>query len=457
VTDNAVVVAASRARAVAGRLDRAGLLRYAEPDVPRRRASSYDGHPEQWARAALVPPELPAPAPSGAGIGIVDDLVDRSHPDVAHTAIVAADGLPPAGPHGTMVASVAAGAAGNGGVMGLLPGAPLLSYASDLTCGDIAHGIDALADAGAGVINLSFGGGPCVTELVAVEQAIGRGIVVVAAGGNDFQQGNPVAYPAAYPHVVSVASVGFPDHASSAFSNANTAIDVSAPGEGVPAAVPLAFDVYDGLQDGSTLAAGTSFAAPMVAGAAAWLRAARPDLSALQVADTLRLGALDLGPSGWDRDTGWGLASVPGALAVPAPRIDPLEPNDDMPFVNGTYFDGADRPIFRGSGSRRLRATVDFAEDPYDVYRFRMAGRSALKATLRPSYGDPDLLAFHGRARHVRHGGAIVARSERVRGPDRVRLVNRGRRRAAGYLVVRAASGEGTIDSLYTLDVVRTR
>jgi hypothetical protein len=295
-----------------------------------------------------------------------------------------------------------------------------------------------------------------VTEHVAIERAIGTGSVVVAAAGNEFQQGNPVMYPAAYPHVVSVASVG-PDYASSDFSSANTAIDISAPGEDVPAAIPLAFDVSDGLQDGVTLADGTSFAAPMVAGAAAWLQAARPHQSALQVADTLRIGATDIGPDGWDRDTGWGLASIPGALSVGDPRIDPLEPNDDMPFVNGTYFDGADRPIFTGSGTRRLRASVDFAEDPYDVYRIRMPGWSSLKATLRPSYGDPDLFAYHGRARHVGQDRAIVARSERYSGPDRIRLLNRGPRRVAAYLVVKAASSEGTIDSRYTLTVVRTR
>jgi Subtilase family len=458
VTDGAVVIASARARVAAAALRRAGLLRYAEPDVTRRQASSFDGHPEQWARVALVPPALAAPPATGASIGVIDDRVDRAHPDVAgHTTFVEDDGLPPAGEHGTMVASIAAGAAGNGGVMGMFPGAPLLSYATDLTCGDIAHGVDALSDAGAGVINLSLGGtDACVTEYVAIERAIGTGSVVVAAAGNEFQAGNPVMYPAAFPHVLSVASVG-PDYASSEFSNANSAIDISAPGEGVPAAIPLAFDVYDGLQDGVTLADGTSFAAPMVAGAAAWLQAARPGLSALQVADTLRIGATDIGPDGWDRDTGWGLASIPGALSVADPVVDPLEPNDDMPFVNGTYFAGADRPIFTGSGTRRLRASVDFAEDPYDVYRIRMPGRSSLKATLRPSYGDPDLFAYHGRARHIGHESAIVARSERVSGPDRVRLVNRGRRRAAGYLVVRAASSEGTIDSRYTLTVVRTR
>lgn len=456
-TDGAVVVASPRARAAAAALRRAGLLRYAEPDVLRRRASSYDGYPEQWARVALVPPAMAAPPASGVSIGIVDDRVDSSHPDVAgHTTFVEDDGLPPAGEHGTMAASIAIGAAGNGGVMGVFPGAPLLSYATDLTCGDIARGVDALSDAGAGVINLSIGGTvPCVTEHVAIEQAIGGGAVVVAAAGNEFREGNPVIYPAAFPHVLSVASVGLPDYASSEFSSANAAVDISAPGEAVPAAIPLAFDVYDGLQDGVTLADGTSFAAPMVAGAAAWLQAARPDLSALQVADTLRLGASDIGASGWDPDTGWGLASIPGALSVPNPRVDPLEPNDDMPFVNGTYFARADRPVFTGSGIRRLRASVDFAEDPYDVYRIRMRRRSALTATLTPSYGDPDLFAYQGRARHVGHDSAIVDSSERYRGPDRVHLVNRGRRTARGYLVVRAASAEGTIDSLYTLEIAR--
>jgi subtilisin family serine protease len=357
-----------------------------------------------------------------------------------------------------MVASAAAATAGNGGVMGVFPGAPIVSYGtSDLSCSDIVRGLDALVERRVPVINISLGSPlPCVAEHVAIEQAIGEGVVIAAAAGNELQSGNPVEYPAGYPHVLSVASVQQDGYAPSGFSNANAAIDLSAPGEGVPVAVPPAFDVEDGVSDGVSTASGTSFAAPIVAGAAAWLRAARPGLSGAQIADVLRSGALDLGPQGWDQASGWGLVNVPGALQQADPPIDPQEPNDDIPFVDGTYFRDPDRSVYSGR-SRRLVAAVDFAEDPYDVYRIRVPRRSALTATVRPLYGDPDLLAYHDGARTLGSRRAIVGRSRRYSGPDRVRLINRGRRSTSGYLVVRASAQAGTIDSRYTLSVVRTR
>ena len=82
--------------------------------------------------------------------------------------------------------------------------------------------------------------------------AFAKGSLVVAASGNEFAQGNPVIFPAAYPHVLSVASLD-PTLKSSGFSSANAAVDVAAPGVDVPVATPAAFDTEDGVVDGVTL------------------------------------------------------------------------------------------------------------------------------------------------------------------------------------------------------------
>jgi subtilisin family serine protease len=456
VADGAYVVPAGRARAAAAALARAGLLTYAEPDRRFRRSSVPDATPDAWARGAVVPAAQPGPPPGRVSIGILDDAVDAGHPDLAgHTLLLNGTGD---GEHGTMVASAAAGSAGNGGVTGVLPGAPLVGYRlpAQITCSAAARGVDALIEAKVAVINLSFGAAsPCATLYRVVEQAIGAGIIVVAAAGNEFERGNPVVYPAAHPHVLSVAAIGT-DLSSSYFSSANAAVDVSAPGEQVPLALPVALDVTDGAQDGVTLADGTSFAAPIVAGAAAWVRAARPSLTGLQVADALRRSARDLDERGWDADTGWGLISLPAALRVPAPRADPGEPNDDIPQVDGAWFADPDRPLFRGSGSRSLRATVDRAEDPADVYRVRMPPRSSLRVALVPAYGDPDLFAFDGSSRSLR-AARLVASSVRARGTDRFTLTNRSRRTRTGYLAVGASETDGTIDAGYRLTVSRAR
>ena len=81
------------------------------------------------------------------------------------------------------------------------------------------------------------------------------------------------------------------------------------------------------------MADGTSFAAPIVSAAAAWVWTLRPTLSASQLAAAAREGARDIGPLGFDNATGCGHREHPGSLAAAAPPPDPGEPNDDIPEV----------------------------------------------------------------------------------------------------------------------------
>ena len=157
-----------------------------------------------------------------------------------------------------------------------------------LTCSASASGVQKAIDAGAAVINMSYGSQSlCRAEYNALQRAVRRGIVPVAAAGNEFGAGNPLEFPASLPHVLTVAAVNAQLNSSS-FSNANPAVDLSAPGENIMTAVPPSLDVEDGNQDGYQALDGTSFSAPMVSGAVAWLRAARPDLSPDQVAQVVR-------------------------------------------------------------------------------------------------------------------------------------------------------------------------
>jgi hypothetical protein len=446
------------ARGLAHRLQARGLLVWAQDNPILRRQASFDGQEGAWARAAVVPPTL-APPTAGVPIGIVDDFVDPQNPDVgAQTRHV---NTPPgvvAAAHGTQVASVAAGASNSTGVVGVLPGAPILSYGlTDSTCADVVQGIGALVSAGARVINLSLGSTePCAPLYLAVTDAYARGIIVVAAAGNEFQQGNPVVYPAAYPHVLSVAAVK-QDLRPASFSSANAAVDLAAPGEGVPVSLPAALDVDDGVQDGITLADGTSFSAPMVAGAAAWLATTRPSTAPAQIADLLRRSATDLGAPGWDRDTGYGLLNVAAAVAAPDPPADPLEPNDAIPFVDGTAFGTPDPPVWRGAGRRTFSATVDAVEDPVDVYRVRIPARAQIAVALTPRHGDPDLYAFDRSAKTFDDRPVAASR----RGPgrkDTVRLVNPGNRARTAYIAVEAPTvSSATFDASYQLDFRRQR
>ena len=453
-------VATPRARAFAAALRAVGGLRYAEPNAPLRRTSALDSAPEGYARGFVVAPGLAPPAPGAAAIAVVDDLVDVAHPDLAANTRQLNPG-PVLGPHGTMVASAAAGAFNGFGVTGIFPSAPVLSVGLPLQirCADASNGVLAAASAGAKIINLSFGSADdCVSLYAAVQIAYAEGSLVVAAAGNEFAAGNPVIYPAAYPHVLSVAALD-PALAPSGFSSENTAVDVAAPGVGIPLSIPPAFDVEDGAAEGVTVASGTSFATPIVAGAAAWLATARTDLSNGQLADVLRRSAVDVAPPGYDTGSGFGLVNMGRALAQPTPEPDVLEPNDGISFIDGSVFSKPDPYVWRGSGRRTLNGTVDDVEDPIDVYRIRLPARTKARIRLRALFGNPDLFVFRGTAKSVSDDSSILTRSRRATGrTDSVKITNRGRRARRFYIVLPLGNDAGgTLNASYRIEFQRIK
>jgi hypothetical protein len=459
----AYVVDARHARALAAALRHRGLLRFSEPDVALTRASAYegDGADQTWTRGAVVAAGL-APPPAFAPIGILDDVVDTGVADVGQAKVLASSptkvlpttqGVEVA--HGTEVASVAAGRADGAGVIGIAPGAPLLSYGyKSMSCAELSDGIVRLSDAGAKVINLSFSANEdCHTLQLATAAAFGSGAVVVAAAGNQLREHDPVVYPAAYPHVLSVGALDITLQPAS-FSSTGAALDLAAPGEDVPVAVPPALDL-DGTADGLTRGDGTSFAAPIVSGVASWLIAARPKLDAGQYGDLLRTTAKDVGAPGWDSRTGFGLVDLAAALTAPAPAADRNEPNDGIDFVDGSAFSAPDPYIFRGGAARTTTASVDAVEDPLDVYRIQVRPHQVATVALTPRGGNADLAVYAGKAGSL--ASRPLARSRQAgTKTDRVRVRNRTARAATFYVAVLAPTvARRSLDTTYALKVSR--
>jgi thermitase len=115
--------------------------------------------------------------------------------------------------HGTHVAGIAAAATNNAeGVAGVAWGARImpikvLDSSGNGVYSSVAAGIVWAADHGARIINLSLGGtNSSQTLRDAVDYAVGRGALLVAAAGNGYRAGSPVNYPAAYEHVLGVAA-----------------------------------------------------------------------------------------------------------------------------------------------------------------------------------------------------------------------------------------------------------
>lgn len=460
----AYAVARTRARGLARALRVRDLLLYAEPDRLSQRMQTPPPDPldarASW-RAAIVDPRLipPPVTPQSPLLALVDSQLDITHPEFVGGNVSTLGGRPVLSAHGTETASVAAAPKNDVGILGVWPGMRALNVPlpEEIRCEDSVAGISQAIAHGAAVINMSYGSvEPCLAEYVQLQLATAKGITLVAAAGNELSNGNPLLFPASLPHVLTVAAVGS-DLKPPYFSSASAAVDLSAPGVGILAATPPQFD-DDGTADGYEAVTGTSFSAPMVAAAAAWLRAAKPKLKADQVAQTLRGSARDLGAKGWDSATGYGLLSVIGALSRRTPAADPHEPNDDMAWVDGRALGHRDSAIWHGGRPRRLRALVDKYEDPADVYRVVLPAHATIRITLKPRFGDPDLAAFTRSATSTSDSEQIIGRSRHHGGrKDSLTLRNPSRRSRGLFAVAYIDNRTRTLDSRYDLSVRRLK
>ena len=266
--------------------------------------------PQEWwlAHVGVTPESAP---PAGVPIAIVDSGTDPTHPEFAgRPATTFLNDQTTTGfeeYHGTIVASIAAAPENGVGIVGVYPTAALQLFDASpdvrgVTQLAAATGIAAASQHCPGVINLSFGGTkPDSVLRSAILTAVHNGCLVVAAAGNNGLSGNPTTYPASLPHVFTVAATDEND-AVTPFSTSSPANDISAPGVDMIGAVPLSRNAT-GFEDKLP---GTSFSAPIVSAAAAWIWTLRPTLTVTQIADVLRAGARDIGPPGFDNASGWG-------------------------------------------------------------------------------------------------------------------------------------------------------
>lgn len=231
--------------------------------VPPNPASMWNLRMIRWAEARALSGFSDA---NNINVAILDTGIDRDHPDLPgrvvqylwqHPDLPQASSAQDIIGHGTHVAGTTAAGINNGlGVNGIcscrihaykifddipdLIQTPFgFSYVYFVDPVMYLRALLDCVDARVDVVNLSIGGRgkPSTPEAQAFQALITNGTVVVAAMGNERQQGSPISYPAAIAGVVAVGATGLTDKVSS-FSNRGNHITLSAPGEAIWSTLP---------------------------------------------------------------------------------------------------------------------------------------------------------------------------------------------------------------------------
>lgn len=250
-------------------------------------------------------------------IGVMDSGVDVAHPDLKHAAIQelnftrSPDTKDRAG-HGTYVAGVLVSRCAHEVRIEGLCASKILSY-KVLEPYHPAGYYRALAHATSrvDVMNFSLGGPHDRTEEDLLKDAIAKGVVVVAAMGNEYETTNAPSYPAKLDGVIAVGAVDSKERRGE-FSNTGTHIWLVAPGVDILSTVPTGGSRLSKANDHDTWD-GTSMATPFVTAAVALLLA-KGKLTPAEVRSRLRT-RLCAEQTGFTPELGHGLLDIEATLA----------------------------------------------------------------------------------------------------------------------------------------------
>jgi subtilase family protein/pre-peptidase len=428
------------------------------------------------------------PTLPGMRVAVIDSGIDVGHPEFAGRiaqakSFVGGTARDNHG-HGTFIAGlIAASMNNNEGIAGMAFPAQLLVAKVVRSDGVVPLDAEAKAirwavDQHARVINLSLGGvrdpgdptrdSFSPLEANAVEYAIRRGVVVVAAVGNGDQAPEQpwryASYPAALPHVLGVSAVAR-DGTVPMFSNRDPLYnDVAAPGDELLSTLPRHLTAFrptcedQGYSDCGPQEyrrpQGTSFAAAIVSAGVVLARTSWPNLRDEQIVGLIERSAADMTTvsgcrrctEGRDSVSGWGMLDVASAVGYPGrlPGVDSHETNDDA-----------------GSRSWRIRrrnvglhATLDYWNDQNDVYavRLRKGGRLAVTLTGKALL-DVNLFLWRPGTKRIAAARSLSMVADRSAGPGAREFFSFKAARAGMYYVQVKIAEPGA--SAYVLRVVR--
>lgn len=344
----------------------------------------------------------------GVLVGVIDSGVNAASPEFAgKISPLSADyagsrTTGDEGGHGTAVSEVLLGGKNDSQVHGVAFGATLLVLRTDTpgSCtavpaagstdeggcshndNAIAAALDGAVAARARVVNISLGGSPANSRLrAAIDQATAAGIIIVISAGNDgvdhpanAANPDPLAQIAIDPVARGLVIIaGAVDGASALAKFSNKA------GNGASAYLAALGDHVRSIDNTGTpyLYDGTSFSAPVVAGAVALLAQAYPNLTPTQIVQILYRSANDLGAPGVDGVYGNGELNLARAFS----------PIGQTSLASGAPVSPVDNATLGGAmgdaGSSGLSAAIkdEYARD-FDVNLAPTIHRTQASATL---------------------------------------------------------------------------
>ncbi len=256
---------------------------------------------------AIIDTGLALNAPEVQGMNLSPNTPGGMHDDVGHGTFVA--GVIASTTNNT---SSSVGMAHNVTILPIKANVPNQGYFSGQA---IEQGIYYITKHGAKVLNMSFGTSNCrynPSYKNALDHAYSQGVVLVAASGNDGL--SCLGSPASFGNVISVGSVNA-NNARSSYSQYGGNLDFVAPvGQGQSSGTATWHQTCSPCRGAVGFAnkyhVGTSFASPQLAGAAGLILSLNPSLTPAQVKDVLIKTVDDIGASGKDAQTGYGLLNL---------------------------------------------------------------------------------------------------------------------------------------------------
>jgi len=263
----------------------------------------------------------------GVLVAVLDTGIDYTHPDLQGRVVYCINTLGSTtyrgtnlrncmdrNGHGTHVAGIIAATINGVGIAGVAPNVSIIAVkvltdSGSGTVTDIAEGIIEAVKVGARILSMSLGSSSDSSVLRdATYWAYQQGAILVVAAGNS-GDGNPstnnVNYPAKYSWVIAVAAVDS-NYKVPSWSSDGPEVDIAAPGVNILSTYPGGKYAY---------MSGTSMATPHVTGVVAVIQAMRiaagkQPLTFEQMYKALTSTAIDIGPSGFDVYSGYGLVNA---------------------------------------------------------------------------------------------------------------------------------------------------